>query len=163
MQLTEILDSASIKVPLEAGEKYQAIEELIKLLCENSHIADQNAVQKAVMDREAVRSTGIGQGFAIPHGKSNAVDRLVMAIGKTKEPIDFGSIDGQPVSLVVLLVSPVDQTGPHIQALAQISRLMTGKEFRQKIWQSNSAKELYQIIDQYERNGSISGNQSDTR
>jgi fructose-specific phosphotransferase system IIA component len=139
-----------VKVPLEAKDKCQAITELVDMLDARGQLDDYESVLKAVMDREAIRSTGIGQGFAIPHGKCNAVGQLIMAIGKVSDPIDFDSIDQHPVSVIVLLVSPSDQTGPHIQALARISRMMTEREFRDKVWASKTAEELYHLIEEHE-------------
>ena len=146
MQFAEILDLTCVVVPLQARKKDQAISELITLLDNSGKITNSQVALQAVMDREAIRSTGIGQGFAIPHGKCNAVKKLVMAIGKLDEPIDFDSIDQKPVTLIALLVSPVDQTGPHIQALAKISRVMADKNIRQKIWDSQSAQQLYDLL-----------------
>ena len=152
MQLTDILELTSVKVPLQAPDKTSAIKELLDLLDQNVTFRDYKAVYQAVMEREAIRSTGVGQGFAIPHGKSNTVDRIYMAVGKLNDPIDFNSIDGQLVTMIVLLVSPLDQTGPHIQALARISRLMTDQKLRNSLWASNSAEELYQLICNYNHN-----------
>jgi len=152
MQLTEILELTCVKVPLQATNKTSAIKELIDLLAQNVAFRDYNAVCQAVMEREAIRSTGVGQGFAIPHGKTNTVDRIYMAVGKLNNPIDFNSIDGQLVTMIVLLVSPLDQTGPHIQALARISRLMTDQNLRNSLWASNSAEELYHLICSYNHN-----------
>jgi len=146
MKLTDILKPECVKVPLSAVEKYQAITELIDLLDQNDLIKDYHTVLKVVMEREAVRSTGVGQGFAIPHGKCNGVDRLVMAVGKTVRPIEFESIDKQPVDLIVLLISPLDQTGPHIRAIAGISRIMADPKIRQNISESSTSDQLYQII-----------------
>ena len=146
MQLTDILEVSCIKVPMQAAEKYQAITELLKLLHKNVSLSDYQAAHQAVIEREAIRSTGVGQGFAIPHAKTNSVDRLVMALGKLEKPIDFNSIDGQPVSMIFLLLSPLDQIGPHIQAIAQISRLMTDQKLKNKLLNSGSAKDLYQHI-----------------
>jgi mannitol/fructose-specific phosphotransferase system IIA component (Ntr-type) len=111
---------------------------------------DEQQLLKAVFDREAIRSTGIGQGLAVPHGKCNCCESLVMALGKPASPIDFDSKDGQPADLIVLLASPHDQTGPHIQALARISRLMLMDEFRSAMSQAHSAEEVYQIISKFE-------------
>jgi fructose-specific phosphotransferase system IIA component len=146
MELIDILDIRCVKNPLAATEKYQAITELMDSLASADMLDDYDAVLKAVMEREAVRSTGVGQGFAIPHGKCESVERVVIAIGKTARPIDFKSIDGAPVELIVLLVSPEGQTGAHIQALAKISRVMTEPALRERIFSSNSAEELYDII-----------------
>ena len=146
MQLTDMLDVKCIKIPLNATEKDQAITELIDLLNEANLLNHRQTVFKAVMERESVRSTGIGQAFAIPHAKCSAVDRLVMAVGKTKEPIDFESIDNQPIDLIVLLVSPLDQTGLHVKTIARISRLMTDPKIRQQINNSSSPEQIYQLI-----------------
>ncbi|MBN1765664.1 MAG: PTS sugar transporter subunit IIA [Sedimentisphaerales bacterium] len=150
MKLTDFLQPECIKLPLEAGAKRQAITELIDLLNHHDLLLDYDKAYKAVMDRESVRSTGVGQGFAIPHAKTDAVDRLVMAMGRTAEPIDFESIDKKPVDLIVLLISPPDQTGLHIQALARISRLMTIPLIRPQITATQTAQELYEIIREHQ-------------
>src|SRR5579859_4821771 len=111
MRLTDILKPQNIKVPLAAKTKNEAIGELVNLLAANSEISDAKKVLDAVLEREATRTTGIGNGLAIPHGKCNGVDHLVMAIGRPATPIDFQSIDGRPVNLIWLLASPPDQTG----------------------------------------------------
>jgi len=146
MQLKEILTPDCVKVPLAAGDKHQAITELVELLHHNGLLEDYQTALKAVMDRESVRSTGIGRGFAIPHGRCPAIDRLIMAAGKPAQPIDFQSIDSRPVSIILLLVSPPDQTGPHIQALARISRIITDHDLRQKLFACSSPKQLYQHL-----------------
>ena len=102
------------------------------------------------MSREHTRSTGIGSGIAIPHGKCKGVKNLVMATGISRGGIDFQSIDSKPVYIVVLLVSPIDKTGPHIQALARISRLMLDENFRNNLQNSKSAEELYGLINEKE-------------
>jgi fructose-specific phosphotransferase system IIA component len=148
--LTDILDAACVVVPMQAADKRSAIEELVNVLADHGKTADRAKLLAAVMEREATRSTGIGNGLGIPHGKSASVSRLVMAIGKPGQPIDFDSVDGKPVTLIVLLASPPDQTGPHIQALARISRLMTIESFRHRLIQSPSAEELYRTLQQQE-------------
>jgi len=150
MKLTNVLRADCIKVPLAARDKTQAIVELVDLLDRAGAIRDRDAVLRSVLEREARRSTGIGHGLAIPHGKSSACQELVMAIGKPAEPIDFESIDGQPTQIIVLLASPVDQTGPHIQALARISRIMTIESVRSDMFRAESADELYRIIASHE-------------
>ncbi|MBN1817736.1 MAG: PTS sugar transporter subunit IIA, partial [Sedimentisphaerales bacterium] len=129
MILTEILQPTCVKAPLAATDKDGAITELIDLLDTSGALQDKNTVLEAVMTREATRSTGIGSGIAIPHGKCNGVRELVMAIGIAGAPIEYDSIDNKPVKIICLLVSPNTQTGPHIQALARISRLMLDEEF----------------------------------
>lgn len=146
MTLTEILLPASVKVPLEGKDKQSVIIELVDLLDANGLLFDRQLALDVVLKREQTRSTGIGSGIAIPHGKCNAVKELVMAIGVVKEPVDFGSVDGKPVTIILLLVSPADQTGPHIQALARISRLMLDEQFREALEKAESADEAYELI-----------------
>ncbi len=150
MRLTEILKPQNIKVPLTATSKTEAIKELIDLLAASGDVADPKRVLDAVLEREATRTTGIGNGLAIPHGKCNGTTNLVMAVGKAATPIDFQSIDGRPVSLIWLLSSPPDKTGPHIHALARISRLMTIDKFRQALLAAESPQAMYDIIVQQE-------------
>ncbi len=151
MQLTDILDPASIKVPLGATDKQAAIYELVELLAAGNKVSDIDKVKQAVWQRESTRTTGIGHGLAIPHGKCDCCGELTMAIGKPAEPIDFQAIDGQPVSLIILLVSPADQTGPHIQALATVSRMMTNADFRHAVRDAQTAEQVFQLIQSHEQ------------
>lgn len=146
MLLTQILQQNSLKVPLESKDKQSAILELIDLLEGNGALQDKEAVVNAVLTREKTRSTGIGLGIAIPHGKCNAVKELVMAIGIAKDPIEFESVDGRPVKIILLLVSPANQTGPHIQALAKISRLMLDDKFKQSLENAESTEQAYELL-----------------
>jgi fructose-specific phosphotransferase system IIA component len=150
MRLTEILKPQNIKVPLEAKVKTDAIGELVTLLSANGELTDAKKVLEAVLDREATRTTGIGNGLAIPHGKCTGTDHLVMAIGRPATPIDFQAIDGRPVNLIWLLSSPPDKTGPHIHALARISRLMTIDRFRQALTVAKTPQEIFDTIVQQE-------------
>jgi len=151
MFLTEILKPTCIKVPLEGEDKNAVIAELIDLLDANGLLSDKKAVSEAVFTRERTRSTGIGSGIAIPHGKCKGLKELVMALGIAHEPIDFESVDGKPVRIVMLLASPANQTGPHIQALAQISRLMLDEQFQQALEKADSAEEVYDLFSKKER------------
>ncbi len=146
MRLTEILKPQNIKVPLEAKVKTEAIGELVNLLAANGELTDPKKVLDAVLDREATRTTGIGNGLAIPHGKCTGTDHLVMAIGRPGTPVDFQAIDGRPVNLIWLLASPPDKTGPHIHALARISRLMTIDKFRHALAEAKTAQDIYDAI-----------------
>ena len=146
MQLMQILQQACVKVPLQGKTKTAVISELIDLLAANGLISDKRLASEAVFNREKTRSTGIGSGIAIPHGKCKAVKELVMAVGLTADPVDFDSVDDKPVKVVMLLVSPLDQTGPHIQALARISRLMLDEPFKQAFEQASTAEQAYDLL-----------------
>ena len=146
MTLMQILQPGCVKAPLAGSNKEEVITELVDLLDASGALLDRNVVLEAVLAREQTRSTGIGSGIAIPHGKCSGVSELVMAIGIAPDPVDFDSIDGKGVSIIVLLASPMDRTGPHIQALARISRLMLDDEFKTKLENSTSSAEVYELI-----------------
>jgi len=150
MVLTQILQPDCIKVPVESRDKEAVITELVDMLDAKELLVDRDEVLEAVLRRERTQSTGTGAGIAIPHGKCSAVKELVMAIGIAHEPIEYNSIDGKPVIILFLLVSPANQTGPHIQALAAISRLMLDEQFRQKLERVTSADEVYELLNEQE-------------
>ncbi|GJM18399.1 MAG: PTS sucrose transporter subunit IIABC [Phycisphaeraceae bacterium] len=146
MNLLDILSPDCIRAPLEATDKLPTIEELVALLAAAGKVDDPAALRDAVWTREQTRTTGIGHGLAIPHGKCSTMGDLALAIGKPAEPMDFEAIDGQPVRLIVLLASPPDRTSDHIQALAQISRLVSMEAFREQIYNAGSADEIYELL-----------------
>jgi fructose-specific phosphotransferase system IIA component len=150
MRLSELLKPANIKLGLEAKVKNEAIKELVDLLAANGEVQDAKKVMDAVLERETTRTTGIGNGLAIPHGKCTGTDHLIMALGKARHPIDFQAIDGRPVTWIWLLTSPPDKTGPHIHALARISRLMTIDKFRQALAGAKTPEEVVDIVQQQE-------------
>lgn len=150
MRITQILQPQTIRVPLQATDKQGAVEELIDLLTQQGLVHDTDTLKRAVLQREKARTTGIGHGIAIPHGKVEKLDGLHMAVGISTTPLDFAAIDGKPVTLIMLLASPANQTGPHILALQRISRMLIDAQFRQKIKNAQSAGELYELIQQRE-------------
>lgn len=157
MNILDILPPDAIKVPLEATHKQAAIEELIDLLSARGIVTDAPALKRAVWEREQQRSTGIGEGLAIPHGKSTSTRALTMAMGKPKEPMEFGSIDRKPVRLIILLVSPADRIAEHIQALGKVSRLMVNPQFRNACYDSASSTDLYELFRKAEGGGDRPG------
>ena len=146
MRLKDILSENLIKIHLASQDKRRVIEEMVDLLAVAHRIKDRNDVLKAVLDREAVMSTGVGDGVAIPHGKSEAAPSIAIALGVTKEPVEFQAMDDRPVKLIWLLVGPPDQTGPHLKALSRISRLMHKREFRDQLMASSNAKAALEAI-----------------
>ncbi len=136
-------------IPLEARSKEELLRELVSAVT-GSDREDHDDVLRAVREREAVLSTGIGHGVAIPHGKSAAVGELRMAAGRTREPIDFDALDGQPVSLVFLLVGPESAAGPHIKALSRISRIVRRDDVRDRLIAASSADEFLQALQEAE-------------
>lgn len=146
MKITDILAPDCIRVPLQSSDKSDAITELVDVLHEKGHLTDRDAVLHAVLERERTRSTGIGLGLGVPHGKTSACTKLVMALGKPASPMEFESADGKPVKIVVLLISPADKTGPHIQALASVSRLWQTETFREILVKAQTAEEIYDAV-----------------
>jgi fructose-specific phosphotransferase system IIA component len=151
MNLLDVLTPDCIKAPLAATAKRAVIEELVDVLSAANRVTDPAALKEAVWTREQTRTTGIGNGLAIPHGKCAGMTGLAMAIGKPATPMDFEAIDGQPVKLIVLLASPPDRTSDHIQALARISRLMAMDDLRERVYAAASAGEIYELLQTQER------------
>ena len=136
---------------LSGDEKQAAIDELVDVLGEAGLITNTKGLKKAVWEREQQRTTGIGEGLAIPHGKSDCSAELTMAVGRPAHPIDFNSVDKKPVKLIILLASPPDKTADHIQALGKIGRLMADSNFRETVCAVESAEELYELFLKAER------------
>ena len=150
MRLSEVLKPENIKVGIPAVTKIAAITELVEVLSVNKEVSDAKRVLESVLEREATRTTGIGSGLAIPHGKSNGATKLVMAIAKPEKPIDFQSLDGRPVTIIWMLISPPDQSGVHIKALAAISRLMSSDKVRFEMNAAGSAQEMFEVVQKHE-------------
>jgi PTS system nitrogen regulatory IIA component len=140
MHLSELLNAQSINVNLRSREKREVIAELVELLEKAHGLSTGGEILDRVLKREGMMSTGIGNGVAIPHGKARSVDRLVAACGVSSTGVEFGSGDGEPASLFILLVSPEDVGGPHVKVLANISRLLKEETVREKLKSANSAE-----------------------
>lgn len=154
MRLTDILKPQLVKVPLDATDKQSAINELCQIIANHTDLDDPQssakALQDAVWEREQTRTTGIGHGIAIPHGKTDCIQSLTLALGKPAQPIEFQAVDKKPVDLIILLASPTSQTGPHIQALATISKMLTDENIRDQIKQATDSQQVYSIIQDYQ-------------
>ena len=146
MGLEELLDQQTILVRLKGNQKQEVIEELVDALNTSCKIDDCSDVLNAVLEREKIMSTGIGKGVAIPHGKTDSVDSLVGVLGIKKEGIDFQSLDEQPVYLFFLLISPLNVSGPHIRALAHISRLLRNDNLRKDLIASENPNQTLELI-----------------
>lgn len=150
MSLIDILHPDCIKVPLTGLDKRACLGELVDLLAMCGKVPDPNALKEAVWTREQVRTTGIGLGVGIPHGKLPGLTSLLMAIGKPETPLEYGSIDGKPVQMIILLASPPERNNEHIQTLAAISKLMLMEEFRRRFLGAASAAEIYDMLKEQE-------------
>ncbi len=150
MKLTDYISRELIDPNLEISDKTDCLRRMVDMMGRQNAISDTRVGLEKILDREKMMSTGIGEGLAIPHGKSNCSKNLVMAVGRPAKPIDFDAVDGQPVYLVVLLASPPDKTSEHIQALGKISRLMADPNFRVSAYAAESAEEMYRLFEQAE-------------
>ena len=135
-----------IALDLQSTDKWSVIEELLDLLVKTGKIQDRDAALEVVVEREKKMSTAMGHGIAIPHGKTPTVDSLVSAIGIKRDGLDFDALDGEPCPLFVMTVSPTTRTGPHIQFLAEISRVLMQDTVREKILAATSEKDVLEIL-----------------
>lgn len=133
MNLKKILSEDAISLDLKGATKPEILNELMDLLVASGQVRDRRAAMQAIEEREAKMSTGMQHGLALPHAKSDAVDRLVAAIGLKREGMDFDSVDGQPSRIFVMTLSPLNRTGPHIQFLAELGRLISQPDVRQRV------------------------------
>lgn len=146
MQIETLISPDIIRVPLVADDRLGAIRELIELLGEQGLVSDVESAIETTWAREQERTTGIGEGLAVPHGRCDCVDSLTLAIGKPATPIDFQSFDQKPVRLIVLVLSPHDDTASHIQVLGGISRLMCDRMTREAAYQAENREELAAVF-----------------
>ena len=146
MNLRKVLSPEAVWVDLKADTKQGIIEEMVDRLCAAGKINDRNAVLAAVMERESKMSTGMQNGVAIPHGKTDAVKSLVAAVGLNKNGVDFDSMDGAPCTIFIMTLSPTKRTGPHIQFLAEVSRLISQPAAREKLLAARTHSEIYEIL-----------------
>lgn len=131
---------------LPGQSKEQVIEALLDVAMTTGKIKDKEAALKCILERENKMSTGIQAGIAIPHGKTDAVDELVACIGIKREGVDFDSLDGKLSRIFIMTLSPANKVGPHVQFLAEISRLLRQKEARERVVSAGSVEELLDLI-----------------
>jgi PTS system nitrogen regulatory IIA component len=146
MKLTDILAESSIVADLQASDKTEVLECLVEAVASTHPDIDTQDILDVLLEREKLGSTGIGDGIAIPHGKSANVAQIISGFGLSKDGIDFDSLDGKPANLFFLLVAPEDSVGVHLKMLARISRMLKNSDFQEKLLQANSQQEIYQII-----------------
>jgi PTS system nitrogen regulatory IIA component len=146
MKVIDFLAPDGIVATLEAKTKPGVLAELATHMAKVVPGMEAEALRKVLEERELLASTAIGDGIAIPHGKLDTVGRLVGALGRAVEGIEFESIDGKPTHLVFMLVAPSSSTGVHLKALARLSRLFRDPEFRTRLLEAPSAEAMYQVI-----------------
>ena len=146
MKIVDFLNGKAITANIKATNKEGIIRELVDLLAKAEGIRNKEELVKILLNRETLGSTGIGQGIGIPHGKTNAVKKLVAAFGICHQGVNFDALDGEPVYIFFLLVAPEDSAGPHLKALARISRLLKDKFFRESLKSLSDDKAILKLI-----------------
>ncbi len=146
MAFIDLVQEKIVRIPLVSTDKAGVLRELVQILKDAGEIEDYDAVFTAIREREEKLSTGLENGIAVPHGKSAAVSKLKLALGIAPEGIDFASIDGQPSRLFFMLVAPPNQSGPHVEALAEIVKLVQSKAFCRALTGSKDAREVVELI-----------------
>jgi fructose-specific phosphotransferase system IIA component len=150
MKISDLLTEEFVVTNLEGSSKEDIINAIVDLAATSSKVLDKDKMRASVFEREQIMSTGVGDGFAIPHGKTDAVSDIVGAFAVTAQPIDYESLDEKPVRLVFLLVSKASAVGVHIKLLSKISRLMNKAEFRNRLLTMQSPKEIIDMFKQEE-------------
>ena len=146
MNLRKAITKDGILLGLNGSTKGDVIDELLDFMVETGKISDRKAAYKAVSEREKKMSTGMHHGIAIPHGKTDTVNSLVAVIGVKKEGIDFDALDKELSRIFVMTVSPANRAGPHIQFLAEISRLLNEEAVRDRIVAAESVEDIYNVV-----------------
>lgn len=150
MKICDILEEKLVDPNLSGNTKEEIINNMIELISQSPKILEKEKVRNAIFEREKIMSTGVGNGFAIPHGKTDAVADVVAAFAITNQPIDYQSLDDKPVRLVFLLVGKDSMVGPHIKLLSRISRLMNKEEFRNRLLEMKTSHEIIEAFRQEE-------------
>jgi PTS system nitrogen regulatory IIA component len=146
VRISEFLRRENILFSFKSDEKGAAVRELCALLAQNGDVTDAGAVFDAVMKRENLSSTGIGDEVGIPHARTSSAKAMTSALGLSRNGIEYFAMDDKPVKLVFMLVAGGNCAGNHLKALARISRLIRSPGFRKKIELANSADEMYSMI-----------------
>jgi len=148
MSLSDLIQKNVVKVPIRSKSKSDVIAELLDVLVEAGKVEDREVAYNALLERESLGSTGLESGIAVPHAKTDAVSRLTVAIGIAPDGVDFQSVDGEPSRLFFLMLAPPDQSGPHIEALAEIARLARAPAFLKSLARAESPDEVVELINE---------------
>ena len=146
MKITDILHEDSIIGKLASRDKKGVLEELVSVLVEHGRLKSKENPVQVLLERERLGSTGIGDGIAIPHGKLKDIKGIICSFGRTREGIDFQSIDEKPSHLFFLLFAPQESAGEHLQALARLSRILKDGQLRKRLMEAASKNEIYRLI-----------------
>ncbi len=151
MKITDILSKDCVLDDLKSKQKKDVLVEMVGIMKSLNKFEKSDKVVENLMEREALGSTGVGYGVAIPHTKIDDIDDLVGMFGRSKTGVDFDSLDGVPVKILFLLLTPKNSIGQHLKALARISSLLKDKLFRQELLEAEDASVIYKIIEREDK------------
>ncbi len=152
MKISQLLTTSLITLELPSGGKQEVIDKMLSLIQNDPRVLDFPKVKQAVFDREKVMSTGVGKGFAIPHGKTDGVSDQIVAFGRSSVPVDYASLDGEPVVLVFLSIGQESKVSLSIKVLSRISRMMSKDSFRDALRKATTKEEILKIFTEEESN-----------
>ena len=158
MKFSDFVASGAIRSHIDSSTKEGVIREMATALVEAGRIpaSDLESIVKAILKREDLGTTGIGRGVAVPHTKHPSVDKLVGTVAVSQEGIDFDSLDGDPVHLFFLLVSPPDQPGQHLRALENISRQLRDDAFCRELKAARAPADIQHLLEAADNHGMVS-------
>jgi len=146
MRIKDFLREDFIIEELVSSNKEEVLQEISRTIRGEKQNFQPAAMVKVLLEREKLGSTGIGDSIAIPHGKLNGLDELIVAFGRSRQGVDFNAVDGKPVKLFFLLIAPESSRSEHLKVLARISRMLKDLNFRNSLMAATSRNELFQII-----------------
>lgn len=146
MKVVDFLSREGVVADLAGKDKKSVLGELAEALAGTGRVPSVSAAVQVLLERERLGSTGIGEGIAIPHGKLKELDEVIAAFGRSREGVDFDSMDGAPVHLFFLLLAPESSASAHLKALARISRLLKDRGFRDDLLRAQGREELFELI-----------------
>ncbi len=146
MRIVDLIQREMVIPKLSATGKFEIIRELARFLSNGHEGIDYDRLVKVLTDREALASTAIGEGVAIPHGKLPDLDRIQACIGRARDGVDFDSMDGKPTHIFIVMVAPENSAGAHLKALARISRVFKDKDFLRRLLEAPNGDKMYEAL-----------------
>jgi PTS system nitrogen regulatory IIA component len=146
MKISDILKKEHIIQELDSCDKKNVLDELSSFLEDEGEITNKESLLAALIEREKLGSTGIGENVAIPHAKISEIDKIITVFGRSKNGVEFESLDQKPVNFIFLVIAPENSTSQHLKALARISRLFKNASLRESVLRTNEADQIYSIL-----------------
>ncbi len=146
MSIVDLVEEKCVRVPIQAKDKQGILRELVELLGKAGKLDNLEVAYSDILNREALGSTGLERGIAIPHAKSEGVSKMALAIGILPEGVDFDALDGNPSNLFFLILAPADRAGMHVEALSEIARLTQSSAFCRLLLSAENPKEVVELF-----------------